>query len=223
MKIGIITPTVAWRPHLFNRALYYIDRQMVKPTARVIMNGNESLKEKYRQGLETLKSEVDLIFFMEDDDYYPANYIEKMLEMYEWADEPEVFGIAETWFYHPEFRAYWYYKNQEHNSCAFSMCVRADAVDKIDWNMIDDVFVDAGMWRQLEGQTVELGKPLCIGIKHGRGKTLADGHTKWFYEEKSKLPKGSKEFAEFSDTWLRSHIGADADFYDEFGRNRSLV
>lgn len=223
MKIGIITPTFH-RPHLLNRSVFYIERQTIKADERIVLPGEETLKEKYRQGLEALKDKVDLIFFMEDDDYYPANYIERMVELWAWAEEPEIFGIGETWFYHPEFRAYWYYKNQENNSCAFTTCVRSDAVDKIDWSTIDDVFVDAGLWRQLQGDTVTFGKPFAIGIKHGRGKKcLAGGHTKWFYEEKSKNYKGWKEYAAFSDTWLREQIGADADFYDEFGRNRALI
>jgi hypothetical protein len=202
---------------------FYVERQAMKPDEHIVMDGEETLKEKYRKGLEELKSKFDLIFFMEDDDYYPANYIEKMIELYGWAGEPEVFGIGETWFYHPEFKAYWHYKNQENNSCAFTTCVRADAVDKIDWSQVDDVFVDAGLWRQLGGQTVTFGKPFAIGIKHGRGKCLASGHTKWFYEEKSKLSKDSNEFAEFSKTWLRDAIGNDAEFYEEFGRNRKLI
>lgn len=223
MKIGIITPT-HHRPYLLNRASFYIKRQTLEPSCGFIAPGEESLKEKYRQGLEALKDKVDLIFFMEDDDYYPANYLEKMVELYGWAGKPEIFGIGETWFYHPEFRAYWYYLNQEDNSCAFTTCIRSDAVDKIDWSTIDDVFVDAGLWRQLQGETVTFGKPFAIGIKHGRGKRcLAGGHTKWFYDEKSKLEKGSREYAEYSDTWLREHIGADADFYDEFGKNRGLI
>lgn len=223
MRVGVITATSGQRPHLMAQCWKYIDRQTIRPIVRLVLNGDETLKEKYRRGLEEMKGDVDLIFFMEDDDYYPSNYIEKMLELYEWADKPQVFGIGETWFYHPEHRAYWYYKNQDGNSCAFSTLVRADAVDSIDWNTIDDVFVDAGLWRQLEGQTVELGKPLCIGIKHGRGKCLASGHNKWFFEEKAKLPKGSDEYAVFSDTWLREQIGDDAGFYEEFGANRELI
>ena len=160
MKVGVITATNGKRPYLLNQCVEYIDRQTYKVSEYLILQSpEETLKEKYKQGLEYLQSKTDIVFFMEDDDYYPPNYIEKMLDMYEWADKPEIFGIGETWFYHPEFRAYWYYKNQDHNACAFQTCVRTDSLGKIDWNQIDDIFVDAGLWRQLEGNTVELGKP----------------------------------------------------------------
>jgi hypothetical protein len=223
MRIGVITATSGQRPHLMSQCWKYIDRQAVKPSVRLVLNGDETLKAKYHRGLEELKNETDIIFFMEDDDYYPPNYIEKMLEMYNWAGSPEVFGIGETYFYHPEFKAYWYYLNQDNNACAFQTCVRSDAIDKIDWNTIDDVFVDAGLWRQLKGETVRFGKPLSIGIKHGRGKCLASGHNRWFYEKKAEAPKDLKEYAEFSDTWLRDMIGEDADFYEHFGANKELI
>lgn len=188
----------------------------------MIQTGPGTLKEKYKEGLEKLKDKCDLIFFFEDDDYYPENYIEKILEFYEWASRPEIFGIRETWFYHPEHKAFWYNKNGESYACAFQTCVRSDAVGKINWNLIGDVFVDAGLWRQLNGDTIEFGKPLSIGIKHGRGQTLASGHNKWFFEEKSRL-QTETEYAKFSDTWLKETIGIDSEFYEEFGKDKNLL
>ena len=222
MKIGIITATSGERPHLLKRCIEYVKRQTAQVDIHNIQIGPGTLKEKYKEGLEKLKDKADLIFFFEDDDYYPANYIEKMLEFYDWAGSPEIFGIKETWFYHPEFKAYWYNKNENIYACAFQTCVSSRAVDKIDWSMIDDVFVDAGLWRQLEGDAIEFGKPLSIGIKHGRGKTLASGHNKWFFDDKSRLQtKG--EYARFDDTWLENIIGEDAKFYEEFGANKNLI
>jgi hypothetical protein len=222
MRIGVITATSGERPHLLKQCIHYVQRQTVKSSIHLIMNGPETLKTKYKNGLDQLKDKVDIVFFMEDDDYYPRNYLEKMLEYRDWAGDPDIFGIKETFFYHPEFKAYWYKLNEKEEACAFQTCVKTSAIEKIDWSLIDSVFVDAGLWRQLEGSTIELGQPLSIGIKHGRGKTLASGHNKWFFEEKSKL-QSNKEYAKFTDTWLREMIKDDAEFYEVFGANRNLV
>lgn len=222
MKVGVITATSGERPYLLKQCIYYVQRQTVKIDYHLILSGPETLKEKYKEGLEKLKDKVDIVFFMEDDDYYPKNYIDKMLEFYDWANSPDIFGIKETWFYHPEIKAFWYYKNEKDEACAFQTCVRTNAINKIDWSLIDSVFVDAGLWRQLEGSTIEFGFPFSIGIKHGRGKTLASGHNKWFFEEKSKL-QSDKEYARFTDTWLREQIKDDAEFYEVFGANRDLI
>ena len=222
MKIGVITPTTGKRPILLLRNRYYMGRQTVKPDAMVILTDDLRLTDKYRKGIELIKDKVDLIFFCEDDDYYPPEYFETMLSEYKKAGSPDVFGVGETFFYHPELQGVWHKEHSSEGPCTFQMCLRSDAVDRIDWSQINHLFMDAGIWRQLKGEVVKFGRPLAIGIKHGRGICGAGGHNKWFYDDKSRL-QSETEWAKYDPEWLRKMIGDDADWYEEFGRNGEII
>lgn len=239
MKIGVITPTRGIRPAFLERCKFYVDRQTLKSTHLIVDYPQKrfphDLTDRYRFGLEKLKSECDLIFFMEDDDYYPPNYLEEMVQAWEECDRPELFGIGETFFYHPELQSIWYKRHEDDGPCAFQMCIRSDAVEKIDWSLVGPLFTDAGLWRQkhIDGQTVIFGKPLSIGIKHGRGLCGAGGHNAWFYKDRESraqsvnpnFPNGPDEWVRYDvgGLWLRNAIGDDAEWYEQFAKNRGIV
>lgn len=127
MRVGVIIPTRGARPNLLARTLYYLERQTWKANiVRVVdhppKNVHHDITERYRMGLEELAPKCDVIFFMEDDDYYPANYIEQMCSFYRIYKNPLVFGIGETYFYHPIHQAYWHLKHPK-RACAYSMLV----------------------------------------------------------------------------------------------------
>ena len=234
MKIGAIVPTRNLRPVLLERNREYRERQIIPIDVTEIVDYAQKrfpydLTERYRYGLEKLADKCDLIFFMEDDDYYPENYIAAMMEYYEKAGSPEVFGVGETFFYHPELRYAWYKYHPEEGPAAFQMCIRSDAIKKIDWSIVNDLFIDAGLWKQLEGKTVQFKDPNAIGIKHGRGACGAGGHNRWFYEARMKKIGSDLSADEWvihdpDGTWLRDTIGTeDSDWYFHFGENMGMI
>ncbi len=245
MRIGVITPTRGTRPAFLERCKYYVSRQTV-PVEHLIVDYPQKrfqydLTDRYRVGLKKLENKCDLIFFMEDDDYYPSNYIETMVNEWKISEEPEIFGIGESYFYHAEEKFVWYKKHPETSSCMYQMCIRADAIKKIDWSLVNDLFTDSGLWKQLKWGNITIGMPLAIGIKHGRGECAAGGHNRWFYinrqdpanlpinhpklnYDQSKSTSGPHEWVlqDPDGSWLRSAIGADAEWYENFARNKEM-
>lgn len=232
LKVGVIVPTLGKRPALLDRAKFYIGRQTVQPAETIIVDYPQKRKpydltERYRFGIERVKGSVDVMFFMEDDDYYPPHYIETMLKLYEDAGIPQAFGIGETYFYHPELRRVWHRSHPAAGPCAFQMMIRSDAVKEIDWSLVNDLFIDAGLWRQLHGQVAYWHRSspyiMALGMKHGRGPCAAGGHTPSLYNDAEKRDD-EETWADPDFSWLRSKIGLhDASWYETFASNRSIV
>lgn len=222
MRVGVIVPTRNNRPKLLERCKFYIERQTRKPDAVVFVDYPQTtfpvdLTERYKFGFEALKGKADVVFCIEDDDYYAPDYIETML--YEWAARgvPDIFGIGETWFYHPAAHGY-YHKTHPTRSCAFTTMVRMSAAERFDWSTMHPLFFDVHAWRQLGGQTFIPTKQIALGIKHGRGHCGASGHGAWFYSR----TKGAKIDTDFS--WLVSRIGFDdAQFYIKMAKDAQIV
>jgi len=228
MIVGSVTPTRGNRPHLLARCKEYIARQ-TRPVDSVLFVDYEQkthpvdLTERYRYGLEKLRDVCDVIFLIEDDDYYAPNYVETMLARYVEAGEPDIFGIGETTFYHPQARMK-FYREHKRRACAFVSMIKTSAIEKIRWDKIDEVFFDDHAWKQLQGKTVVFGPdvpPLSIGIKHGRGPSGAQGHNQWFYSHGASAQESVKD-QNFE--WLKKNIGlADAAFYIQFAMDGGLI
>lgn len=224
IRVGTITPTLGARNEFLDRSRFYMEahRQTLSPVQALVVNYPQvrfphDLTDRYRRGLETLKDRCDLAFFIEDDDYYPPNYLELMTAAWRQLGKPDIFGIGETYFFHPQNGHVWYRKAPAGESpCAYQMCIRTDALEKIDWSMVDDLFTDVGLWRQLKGVTVTFGKPISIGIKHGKGICGAGGHNLFFYEDQMRKhgsDRTKETWAAHDPEWLRSVIGDDAGWY----------
>lgn len=133
---------------------------------------------RYRTGYSiTRHREYDVIFFMENDDYYAPTYIEEMYKAWEKADRPNLFGTRFTVYYHLKLHAY-YTRRHDQNSHMMNTMIRPNLT--FSWPLDHDPYTDAWLWRPgvIPGKT-DLWSPdkiLSIGIKHGIGKTGGRGH-----------------------------------------------
>lgn len=241
VKIGAITPHRNLRPILLARMHEYMTRQTVKIDEHVFVDYPQvkhpfDLTDRYKLGLAGMRDKFDVIFLIDDDDYYPRDYVGRYIEEWTRAGKPEIFGIGESYFYHPEVRAVWYRSAHPNNvACGYCTMLRGDVIDKIDWSRIDPLWTDIGLWRQLEGKQFNPG-PYVIGIKHGRGSCAAAGHNRWFYEravEKGPVINQAsdvfvngawEEWAKFDESgqWLIDAIGEeDAQWYFDWAKQGS--
>lgn len=222
MRVGVVIPTRNNRPKLLERCLFYVKRQTANIERIEIVNYPQKrhpidLTERYEFGIKKIASETDVIFLMEDDDWYSPIYIQYMLEEWQKNKNPDIFGIGETYFYHPTAGYYWHKLHAERAS-AFSTMLKSNIINKINWRKMDELYTDIHLWKQLHGTTFIPSQPISIGIKHGRGPCGAAGHNAWFYERGIDSGRAKKDN---NLNWLESKIGKeDADFYRDFAKEK---
>lgn len=141
------------------------------------------ITKRYRHGYNALRNfDLDVIAFMEDDDWYSYTYLQTMVEAWIKHGRPELFGTSITMYYN--IRVFGYFPMNHHTqSHAMSTLIKPDL--SFDWCPDNEAFTDTFLWAAaVNNQTGKLltrvifTPPLyiCLGIKHGIGKTGGRSH-----------------------------------------------
>lgn len=184
MKIGCIIPDRRDRPKFLEHCLFMINRQSRMPDKILVMNdkplnNKPDLTYRIRSGFDQLKDECDLIFVIENDDWYSENYIEIMSNKWLELGRPELFGIAQTTYYHIQKREH---KTWQHNHSSL-FCTVISSKAEINWPKDTEVFLDMHLWKTVKNKYIWIPKELIvIGIKHGEGLCGGKGHTTLKYD-----------------------------------------
>lgn len=212
MKIGALIPTRGDRPKLLNHAIEQMQNQTTKPDVIEIMNDtpinfDKDITWRYRIGCERILSKgVDIVFLIEDDDYYDCSYIETVFSAWNLAGRSEIFGIGETTYYHLGLRA-WYHQSHKERASAFCTMITREGINKMKWPKDNYSFTDIEFWKQLKGKTFISERPIALGIKgHNEGSLFGGiGHNKQW--------GGYKNF-DLDLSWLKHTINKEAfEFY----------
>lgn len=134
-------------------------------------------------------------FIIENDDFYPADYLEKI--MFPGFEQYDFIGWQNTFYYNIKTRRYSRLEHETHSSL-FCTGFRLSALDDFEWPPDDYPFLDIALWKHAK-QSGKNWKLLrtdnpCVGIKgHGMGKMGGKGHRmeliradpemKWFREK----------------------------------------
>ncbi len=168
------------------------------------------LSERLQYGLK--RAETDLVFFFENDDYYPDDYFERMLPMMSGAD---IGGIDRTIYYNIRTLNYKELKHFDppRSSLAFTV-IRKSRFAKFAWPDNSNPLIDMALWEYAR-KHLRLRITLDtypVSIKHGVGLC----GVKWHYRDFKDGVKDHKM------TWLREHTRKESfDFYQEWHtRNR---
>lgn len=189
MKLGVIIPTRGDRPELFANAIRLIDNQTLQPTNVCVVNHepqneNCDITQRYRLGYDSLRGlGLDVIALMEDDDWYSENYLATMVHKWEVFGKPDLFGTINTIYYNILLNKYYTMHHTERSS-AMSTLIKPDM--NFDWCADTEPYTDSHLW--FNGKHKDSGKPftkktfapierICLGIKHGIGKTGGQCHT----------------------------------------------
>lgn len=184
MKVGVIIPDRGDRPRLFEWCRKLLAAQTWRPRYVMFMNYHPESEEKditqrYRRGYEQLRNKgLDVICFMESDDWYSPNYIEIMVEEWKRQGRPDLLGMRETIYYH--IRLFEYFPMQhEQRSSAMSTLIRADM--DFQWPNDNEPYLDSWLWMGPPQSSFKKAlwlpeKEICIGIKHGEGMTGGNMH-----------------------------------------------
>ena len=175
-KLGVVIPTRGDRPQFVAQCQEMMARQTKQPDGyylidyKPIKEGNDQ-RDRVRRGVEKAKADgMTHILIVEDDDYYPPEYIETMWNA--WRDE-DLIGSAYYQAYHLKRREY----------LTFRVCMDCEAVPLHCTGFTVDAyerFVDDGKgnlddalsrWGYQHARYRLLLAPLVVSIKHGVGCT----------------------------------------------------
>ena len=169
-KIAVIIPTCdeARKPFL-DFLMDRLARQTKKPDHVIVVdyqnNGSIDITDRFKKGLnDAISLGCELIISMEDDDYYPLSYIERLEKA--WIDngKPKIIGHKQTINYNIIHNTYRVVDRLDRAS-AYCTAVSKD----VNFDIKDQIW-DYEAWRINKGKLVSILPP-PVGIKHGVGMT----------------------------------------------------
>lgn len=183
MKIGVLIPTRGDRPLFIKQCLKLMQAQTMQPDEILVVDDPPKSKandiaERYEIGYNILSAKgCTVIFCIEDDDWYGKDYIGTMISAYHREGQPDIFGISTT-IYYSIIKKAWIKLIHPGRASMMSTVIKGG----LDINFKHDprIFTDLHLWKILKGKTVDVFKPICIGIKHGIGKCAGAGHRDTF-------------------------------------------
>ena len=111
----------------------------------------------------------DKVIFIEDDDYYKPQYIEKMDQ---WLDKSNICGQPNAIYYNLKYRWWQKHPNTKHASLC-QTGIRRDLIRFLIPLCEDNLrYIDIDLWRIVQGRKyLDMGERLCVGLKGlpGRG------------------------------------------------------
>lgn len=189
MNIAVIIPDRNDRPLFLNNCLRMLKAQTLKPTVIEIIDYVPNLigcdiTQRYKTGYNSLRKKgIDVIAFIENDDWYHPTYLEKMVNAWVAHGKPDLFGTNFTIYYHIKIFNYFTMHHQERSSM-MSTLMKPDL--NINWCQDHDPFTDAYLWSistarngngYLRGVIYDPKEIICMGIKHGVGLCGGGAHT----------------------------------------------
>ena len=179
MKVAVLIPDRNDRPEFLSNCLRMINNQTRKPDQVLVINdppisNDIDISYRYRMGYEQLRNKCDVIFMMENDDYYSPNYIEYMLSEWILNGRPDIFGTNHTIYYNLKLRAHF---TMNHNSRSMAMSTLIKPNLDFKWCADSQPYTDIHLWNTIKNKKVIQPKELiCMGIKHGIGKLGGYAH-----------------------------------------------
>jgi len=181
LNIHAIIPTRGDRQQFVEFAVKQMENQTLKPDMISVIDYTPKdtrvdLASRFQYGIEqALQAGADVIFFIEDDDFYSAQYIETMIQMWIGADKPSLFGLDTTIYYHLGLKMAGWIKH-EGRASMYSTMITKDFNMSV-WPNDPERFVDLKIWKRTQDKkAVAPMDALCLGIKHGHGKCGGSMH-----------------------------------------------
>ena len=193
INIAVLTPHRNDRPQFLEQLKKMIAHQTLQP---VIIQYEDyapdgekkDITQRYRRGYKFLSEcgfVIDLIAFLEVDDYYAPTYLENMVTEWLRSGRPDILGTGSTIYYHLKLNKYFTFNHPKRASAMntfikpgldIKWCEDSYAfTDMHLWNMSDvaqlaipeATRIPKNLW--LRGHIFQPEKIISIGMKHGIG------------------------------------------------------
>lgn len=151
------------------------------------------LTARIQRGYNLVRSESnDWIFIIENDDFYPSDYLQRFAPHMK---DHDFIGSESTIYYNLRNRT-WEETHHPNHSSLFCTAFRISAMANFKWHLADKVFLDLDIWKYARKFRRKFIDPPAIGIKHGMGLCGGKGHKQVFPNKDPDL------------SWLESNIEA---------------
>ena len=169
LKVTVLIPTRGDRPQFLEQAHYLLERQTHEDFDIRVIKSTKGITGNYRAGFKSIKEGI--IICIEDDDFYPINYIQTIID--NWDDRYDLLGFDQTVYYHLGQRAYRIIPHPGRASM-FSTVIKA-GID-INWPDDSEKALDIKLWSDPHLQKKLIQGSLAVGIKHGIGMCGGSAH-----------------------------------------------
>lgn len=217
MNLGIIIPDRNDRPELLSNCLRMMNAQALQPAHIELMDYTPlsdavDITQRYRLGYERMQDRnVDLIAFIENDDWYHPKYLQYMVAQWLISGQPDLFGPNQSIYYHLGLRKYY---TLQHFTRASACNTFIKPELNINWPADSEPYTDMYLWHHLKGQkkTFTPDAIYTIGIKHGIGRIGGQRHNTGL-EQYNRNGNTSFENNKHTDPdfdFLKQHMDADS-------------
>ncbi len=179
-KVAVVIPTCdpARKPFID-----FLEARLLRQTRQPNMvikidypnsNGKPDLAKRYREGCKkAFDAGMDLVVFMEDDDFYPLTYIEDMTKAWEKEGRPAAIGHTNTRYYHLGVKGYKDWGKQPHAS---AHCTAVSKQANLSVCKDDYISFDIALWKENKSAVKTMLDRFPVSIKHGIGMTAGRKH-----------------------------------------------
>jgi len=222
MKVAILIPDRGDRPAFLKNCLRMIEAQTLKPEYIHLVdykpvNDEVDITPRYYHGYQLLSKydTLDLIAFIENDDWYSPLYLETMIREWDKAGRPDLFGTNYTIYYHIGLRKY-YKMSHPDRASAMNTIIKPkipQLLSRDGWPVDNEPFTDMWLWTKVKSRITFCPEShISIGIKHGFGKTGGQSHTTRLHRYEP--PRGSLD-----NGFLKSIMDEESfNFYSQFSQ-----
>lgn len=220
-KVGVIIPDRGDRPEFLYHCWLMLQRQTLRPIVVELVNDKPisdkcDITWRYKLGYDRLRNKgVDVIAFIENDDYYNPRYLESIVKEWDAQGRPDLFGTYYTVYYHLRLKKYFTMWHQDRAS-AMNTLIKPDL--NFAWCNDDEPYTDMYLWTTIQNRKVwylDKENPISIGMKHGSTMTGGGMHTD------SLEAYDNAHFAGKDPDFLKKHVDADSLMFYEY-MNRKL-
>jgi hypothetical protein len=198
MSFCTITPDRNDRPEFTEFCKHQLSRMSVKPDHSYFIDyapvsKGVDLIERFEKGVAQAKADgFDEVFVIENDDYYPVDYFERMQ-----LDKYDIIGIPFSHYYHLGNRRH-QLMNHPKWSSLYCTGFKMKVLNNFDYKC---KHLDVSIWQHIRANSrsrKHVYDILPVGIKHGIGLCGGIGHT-------MKLKNEDKDMS-----WLKSNVDSEA-------------
>jgi len=172
VKFSIIIPDRCDRKELTEHCFFQMDRQTLKPERiyhinYIPLDGEIDLTQRIIKGIDQSERDgIDKCFVVENDDYYPDDYFEKM------QFDCDMIGSEKTVYYNLKFKRLKFI-NHIGRSSLFCTGFRISKIKNFVFPLKN---LDIRLWLFAQNLKVKFIETGAIGIKHGIGLCGGIGH-----------------------------------------------
>lgn len=216
-RVVLITPDRNDRPELLEHCKWQMKRQTVQAYDHLVINydpvpGVVDLVPRVRMGVNIAKDlKADYCLIIENDDYYPDNYVEVMTRH---LDVFDIAGAERSIYYSLQQNCMRIFQHPGRASL-FITGFRTSAMEKFNWPADTLLYFDIYLWEKINGRRGFVNFPQSpIGMKHGVGFSPGNYH--------NGIVNGKKMKGMIEDKnrqWLKSHTRKESfEFYQNYMR-----